>query len=398
MAIPLAHTGLRLQSAVLRRMLHRSGQPVRGVHSAHHAVADGLPFTKYGGRHTVTLLPGVGIGPELMQGVRKVFAAAGVPVDFEEHVLPDLARGADVDEPFEHAVLSIRRNKVALKGNIEIKGRGENLVSRTVQLRRVLDLYVYVMEARSQPGVKTARQSDVDVTLVRQNTEGEYFMLEHSPVRGAAESMKVVTAAASERVARFAFEHARGQRRPRVTVVHNKATLPRSDGLFVDVALAVGSEYPEVDVDVMSVGRCCADLLHDATPFSVVLTPNLYGVYLGAILSGLVGGPGLLAGTNYGPQAAVFEPGTRNKGTDIQGRGVANPVGMLRAAADLLHFVGQRGSAALLRTAVDSALRRGTATHDIGGHSSTDEFIQDVCDHIVAARRPWDPHTFQSSF
>ncbi|KAE8738084.1 hypothetical protein FOCC_FOCC016459 [Frankliniella occidentalis] len=275
--------------------------------------------------HSVTLLPGVGIGPELMQGVRKVFAAAGVPVDFEEHVLPDLARGADVDEPFEHAVLSIRRNKVALKGNIEIKGRGENLVSRTVQLRRVLDLYVYVMEARSQPGVKTARQSDVDVTLVRQNTEGEYFMLEHSPVRGAAESMKVVTAAASERVARRRIKRAE---------------------------------------------------LEHASP----------------------GGPGLLAGTNYGPQAAVFEPGTRNKGTDIQGRGVANPVGMLRAAADLLHFVGQRGSAALLRTAVDSALRRGTATHDIGGHSSTDEFIQDVCDHIVAARRPWDPHTFQSSF
>ncbi|KAJ1529868.1 hypothetical protein ONE63_006600 [Megalurothrips usitatus] len=370
-------------------------------HSVQHTVAEVLPLTKYGGRHTVTLLPGVGIGPELMQGVRKVFAAAGVPVDFEEHVLPEQAlprSHLDRDEPFEHAVLSVQRNKVALKGNIEIKRRGGGQAgqeaSRTVLLRRVLDLYVYVMEARSTPGVKTAKQPDVDVTLVRQNTEGEYFMLEHSPVCGAAESMKVVTADASERVARFAFEYARAQGRHRLTVVHNKATLPRSDGLFADVALAVGAEYPDVAVDVMSAGRCCAELLRDAAPFGVVLTPNLYGVYLGAILSGLVGGPGLLSGINYGPQAAVFEPGTRNKGTQIQGRGVANPVGMLRAAADMLSFVGQRGSGRQLRAAVDAALRRGTATPDIGGASSTDDFIQAVCDDMASARQPWDPDAF----
>uniref|UniRef100_A0A1L8E0A2 Putative isocitrate/isopropylmalate dehydrogenase n=1 Tax=Nyssomyia neivai TaxID=330878 RepID=A0A1L8E0A2_9DIPT len=339
-----------------------------------------IPNAQYGGRHAVTMLPGGGIGPELMNYVRDIFGYAGVPVDFE---VVDIAGTEEGNDDLDYAITSIKRNGVAIKGNIETKSEEAGVISRNVALRNELDLYVNVMNCRTYPGVVTRHQKPIDVIIVRQNTEGEYAMLEHESVPGVVESMKVVTRENSERVARYAFEHARQNGRKKITTVHKANIMKLSDGLFLQVSREIAQEYPDIEHNDMIIDNCCMQLVSNPYQFDVINTTNLYGTITTNVICGLIGGAGLLSGKNYGDHYAIFEPGTRNTGTAIAGKNIANPVAMLNAAVDMLNHLGHKHHAtiiseAIYKTIVEDNLR----TKDIGGSSSSTEIVENIIKYL----------------
>ncbi|XP_059621475.1 isocitrate dehydrogenase [NAD] subunit gamma, mitochondrial isoform X3 [Phlebotomus argentipes] len=308
-----------------------------------------IPNAQYGGRHAVTMLPGGGIGPELMNYVRDIFSYAGVPVDFEVIEIDGTEEGND---DLDYAITSIKRNGVAIKGNIETKSEDASVISRNVALRNELDLFVNVMNCRTYPGVHARHPKPIDIDIVRQNTEGEYAMLEHESVPGVVESMKVVTRENSERVARYAFEHARAHGRKKVTTIHKANIMKLSDGLFLEVSREVSKEYPEIEHNDMIIDNCCMQLVSNPYQFDVMNMTNLYGTIVTNVICGLIGGAGLLSGKNYGDHYAIFEPGTRNTGTAIAGKNIANPVAMLNASVDMLHHLGHKHHASIISEAI----------------------------------------------
>lgn len=242
------------------------------------------------------MLPGGGIGPELMGYVREIFRYCGAPIDFE---VIDIDPSTEGNDDLEYAITSIKRNGVALKGNIETKSQSLSEVSRNVAIRNELDLYVNVVHCKSYPGIP-ARHKDVDVVLIRQNTDGEYAMLEHESVRGVVESMKVVTVENAERVARYAFEYARQNNRKRVTTIHKANIMKLSDGLFLEVANRVHREYPELQHNNMIIDNTCMQAVSNPHQFDVMNMTNLYGTIVSNVICGLIGGAGLISGRNYG--------------------------------------------------------------------------------------------------
>uniref|UniRef100_A0A1L8E0A5 Putative isocitrate/isopropylmalate dehydrogenase n=1 Tax=Nyssomyia neivai TaxID=330878 RepID=A0A1L8E0A5_9DIPT len=346
-----------------------------------------IPNAQYGGRHAVTMLPGGGIGPELMNYVRDIFGYAGVPVDFE---VVDIAGTEEGNDDLDYAITSIKRNGVAIKGNIETKSEEAGVISRNVALRNELDLFVNVMNCRTYPGVVTRHQKPIDVIIVRQNTEGEYAMLEHESVPGVVESMKVVTRENSERVARYAFEHARQNGRKKITTVHKANIMKLSDGLFLQVSREIAQEYPDIEHNDMIIDNCCMQLVSNPYQFDVINTTNLYGTITTNVICGLIGGAGLLSGKNYGDHYAIFEPGTRNTGTAIAGKNIANPVAMLNAAVDMLNHLGHKHHAtiiseAIYKTIVEDNLR----TKDIGGSSSSTEIVENIIKYLSTKVTHW---------
>lgn len=340
-----------------------------------------IPKAHYGGRHAVTLLPGAGIGPELMGYVKEVFRYAGVPVDFED---VDIDPNADNNDDLEYAITSIRRNGVALKGNIETRSTEAGVLSRNVALRNELDLYVNVLHCVSYQGV-VARQKDIDIVIIRQNTEGEYAMLEHESVEGVIESMKIITRSNSERVARYAFEYAKRHNRKKVTTVHKANIMKLSDGLFLETSRNVAKDYPNIVHNDMIIDNTCMQLVSNPHQFDVVLTTNLYGSIISNVICGLLGGAGLLAGKNYGDQYAIFEPGTRNTGTGIAGKNIANPIAMLNAAVDMLRHLGHKRHAVLIQNAINKTLNEGVHTRDLGGQATSREVVDNIMKHIKRA-------------
>nr|CAH7712098.1 unnamed protein product [Callosobruchus chinensis] len=297
---------------------------------------DPIPLAMYGGRQAVSMLPGGGIGPELMSYVRDVFKYAGAPVDFET---VDIDPNSESNEDLDYAITSIKRNGVAIKGNIETKSKSAETLSRNVAIRNELDLYVNVLHCKSYPGIP-ARQSNIDLMIIRQNTEGEYAMLEHECVDGVIESMKVVTASNSERVARFAFEFAKRNGRKKITTIHKANIMKLSDGLFLETSKKIAKEYPEIEHNEMIIDNCCMQLVSNPHQFDVMLMTNLYGSIVSNVCCGLIGGAGLLSGRNYGDHYAIFEPATRNTGKAIAGKNIANPIAMLNAGIDMLNHLG----------------------------------------------------------
>ncbi|XP_045481395.1 isocitrate dehydrogenase [NAD] subunit gamma, mitochondrial-like isoform X1 [Harmonia axyridis] len=337
-----------------------------------------IPVALYGGRNAVTMLPGGGIGPELMSYVREVFKCAGAPVDFE---VIDIDPTEETKQ-FEYALTSIKRNGVAIKGNIETKSETTGVLSRNVAIRNELDLYINVVHCKSFPGVP-ARQSNVDVMIIRQNTEGEYAMLEHESVHGVVESMKVVTESNSERVARYAFEFAKRHGRKKVTTIHKANIMKISDGLFLDTAKRVALEYPEIEHNDMIIDNCCMQLVSSPQQFDVMMMTNLYGSVVSNVACGLIGGAGLLSGRNYGDHYAIFEPGTRNTGTAIAGKNIANPIAMLSASVDMLEHLGHQLHADLIRGAMSKTISEDRIhTPDLGGTAKSTDVVQRIIDHI----------------
>jgi len=340
-----------------------------------------IPIALYGGRHHVTMLPGSGIGPELMGYVRDVFKYAAAPVDFE---VIDINPISENDDDLQTAITSIKRNGVAIKGNIETKSENTLVQSRNVAIRNELDLFVNVLNCRSYPGVK-CRRNDIDIIVIRQNTEGEYAMLEHESVTGVVESMKVVTRSNSERVARWAFEYAKRHGRKKVTTVHKANIMKLSDGLFLEISRQVAKDYPDIEHNDMIIDNCCMQLVSNPKQFDVMVMTNLYGSIVSNVICGLIGGAGLLSGKNYGDHYAVFEPGTRNTGTAIAGKNIANPVAMLNASVDMLHHLGHQTHADLIRDAIYKTIEDNVFTSDLGGTATSTDVVQRVIDHILAS-------------
>lgn len=343
-----------------------------------------IPKAQYGGRHTVTMLPGGGIGPELMGYVTEVFRYGGVPVDFE---LVQIDPKSEGNEDLEYAITSIRRNGVAIKGNIETGSLATDIISRNVALRNELDLFVSVIHTKSYPGV-VARQKNIDVIIVRQNTEGEYAMLEHESVHGVVESMKIVTEDNSERVARFAFEYARKNGRKKVTTIHKANIMKLSDGLFLETSRKVAKDFPEIEHNDMIIDNCCMQLVSNPHQFDVMIMTNLYGTIVSNVICGLVGGAGLFSGKNYGDHYAIFEPGTRNTGTAIAGKNIANPIAMLNASVDMLEHLGHQTHAKIIDKAIERTINEDRIhTPDLGGDAKSTDVVNNILKHVQDATK-----------
>ncbi|CAO1365720.1 unnamed protein product [Diamesa tonsa] len=351
-----------------------------------HRKMDIVPKAQYGGRHTVTMLPGGGIGPELMNYVKEIFRYAGVPVDFE---IIDIDPNSENNEDLDYAITSIRRNGVAIKGNIETKSEQAGVKSRNVAIRNELDLFVNVLNCKSYPGVRSHHQN-VDLVVIRQNTEGEYAMLEHESIKGVVESMKIMTVENSERLSRYAFEYARTHGRKKVTTIHKANIMKISDGTFLESSRRIAKEYPDIQHNDMIIDNTCMQLVSNPHQFDVLLTTNLYGSITSNVICGLIGGAGLLSGKNYGDHYAVFEPGTRNTGTAIAGKNIANPLAMLNASVDMLMHLGHKQHAAAIDDAIHSTIVDDRIhTADFGGSATSTDVIQNVLKHLAEKHISW---------
>jgi isocitrate dehydrogenase (NAD+) len=334
-------------------------------------------------RRTVTLIPGDGIGPEVTEATVRVLEAAGAGIEWERHAV-----GAEAverfGEPLPAAVLeSIRRNGVALKGPVTTPvGRGFQSVN--VQLRQKLDLYANLRPVRSLPSI-AARFEGVDLVVVRENTEGLYKGLEHEVVPGVVESLKIITAAASTRIARFAFEYARANGRKRVTAVHKANIMKLSDGLFLSCFREVAKEYPELEADDRIIDNLCMQLVLQPERFDVLVLENLYGDIVSDLCAGLVGGLGLVPGANLGDGVAVFEA-VHGSAPDIAGKNVANPLALIRSAILMLRHLGEDEVVARLRGALRTVIvERRIMTRDLGGTATTSGFADAVIEELGRA-------------
>src|SRR5438128_9311042 len=329
--------------------------------------------------HPVTLIPGDGIGPELAEATRRVLDASGA--GFEWEVVD--AGEAVIDRygtPLpEHVLASIRRNKVALKGPITTP-IGEGFRSVNVTLRQALNLYANVRPARSMKGLNT-RYENVDLVIVRENTEDLYAGIEHRVGRDAAESIKIITREASERIARYAFDYAIANGRRTVTAVHKANIMKLSDGLFLESCRSVAAEYEgRVAFDDRIVDNMCMQLVQKPEQYDILVAPNLYGDIISDLAAGLVGGLGVAPGANIGTEAAVFEP-VHGSAPKYAGQNRANPTALILSGALMLRHLGEPAAATRVEEAIGEVIAEGRATtYDLGGPAGTSQFA----DAIVA--------------
>jgi isocitrate dehydrogenase (NAD+) len=330
--------------------------------------------------HVVTLIPGDGIGPEVTAAVIRIFQAAGVDIEWERHDAGVIAFKRHGQSLPADLLESIRRNKVALKGPLTTP-IAEGFTSVNVGLRKALDLYANLRPVRNLPGVKS-RFDNVDLIIVRENTEDLYAGLEHEIVPGIVESLKIITEKASTRIARFAFEYARGCGRSRVTAIHKANIMKLSDGLFLESTRKTSREYADVTYDERIVDAACMQLVMHPEKFDVLLLPNLYGDIVSDLCAGLVGGLGIVPGANLGADTAVFEA-VHGSAPDIADKNLANPTALLLSGLMMLEHVGERRHADRIRTALHGVLAEGRVlTRDLGGTASTTEFTDAICRSI----------------
>lgn len=324
----------------------------------------------------ITLIPGDGIGPEVTDAAVRVLDAAGVDIEWDRHDA-GMTVFADYGKPVPDTLLdSIRTNGLALKGPLTtFVGRG--FASANVTLRRSLDLYANVRPVRTLKGIKT-HYDNVDLIIVRENTEDLYSGIEHIIAPGVTESIKVITALASTRIAHFAFQYARKRGRKKVTVVHKANIMKVSDGLFLDSARSVSHEYPDIEFEDCIVDALCMKLVMNPERFDVLLLSNLYGDIVSDLAAGLVGGLGVVPGANLGDKYAVFEA-VHGSAPDIAGKGIANPLGVIFSGIMMLRRMGRDDIADRIKSASFAVLERGEIrTPDLGGKSSTTEFADAI--------------------
>jgi isocitrate dehydrogenase (NAD+) len=327
-------------------------------------------------RHTITLIPGDGIGPEVTAAVVRIIDASGVDVTWERH-------DAGVTALEKHGTTlpatlleSIRRTRVALKGPVATPV-GEGFTSVNVGLRKALELYANLRPVSNLPHVRS-RFENIDLIIVRENTEDLYSGLEHEVVPGVVESLKIITERASNRIARFAFEHANRMGRKRVTGIHKANIMKMSDGLFIRTARTVAAEYPDIRYDEQIVDAACMNLVMKPETFDVLLLPNLYGDIVSDLCAGLVGGLGTVGAANLGETIGVFEA-VHGSAPDIAGKNLANPTALLRSALMMLRHVGEFEAAARIENALFQVLATPErTTRDLGGKATTDEFAHAI--------------------
>jgi len=333
--------------------------------------------------YTVTLIPGDGIGPEVVAATVRVLTATGIPFEWETQIAGAGAIG-EFGTPLPPRVLeSIRRNKVALKGPTETPvATGHRSVN--VELRKQLDLYANLRPVESLPGVKS-RYERVDLVVVRENTEDLYSGLEHVVVPGVVESLKIITEKASTRIAQFAFDYARPHGRKKVTAVHKANIMKLSDGLFLDCCRRVAKEHPDVAYEEVIVDNACMQLVLDPQRFDVLLLENLYGDIVSDLCAGFVGGLGMAPGANIGVSAALFEA-VHGSAPDLAGKNLANPIALILSGALMLDHLREHDAAGRVRQAVRAVLAEGHAlTRDLGGAAGTTEIAEAIARRVQAA-------------
>lgn len=327
--------------------------------------------------HTITLIAGDGIGPEVTRAVVRVLEAGGLQAAWEPFEAGATAVAAgDITLP-DALLASIRRTKVALKGPITTP-IGAGFTSVNVGLRKALDLYANLRPVWNLPNV-ASRYQGVDLVIVRENTEDLYAGLEHTVVPGVVESIKIITEAASTRIARFAFEHARRHQRKRVTAVHKANIMKLSDGLFIECARRVAQDFPEIHYDERIVDAACMQLVMFPERFDVLLLPNLYGDIVSDLCAGLVGGLGVVPAANLGlGGVGVFEA-VHGSAPDIAGQDVANPLALLLSGVLMLHHLNEDAVAERVMRGITTVLAGTVRTRDIGGSATTTAFADAIC-------------------
>lgn len=329
-------------------------------------------------KHTICLIPGDGIGPEVTRATRRVLDAAGLSVEWVE-----LFAGASaLDQGFDNVLpqrtlAAIQAHKVALKGPITTPV-GKGFKSVNVQLRKALNLYAAVRPVRSLAGIKT-RYENVDLVIVRENTEGLYSGIESEVVPGVVTSMKVASEAACTRIARYAFRYATRRHRKRITVFHKANIMKLTDGLFLNCARKIQEEeYPNIEYDEVIIDAGCMKLVQDPAKFDVLLMENLYGDLVSDLCAGLVGGLGVVPGSNIGDEAAVFEA-VHGSAPDLAGKGVANPLALIMSGVMMLNHIHEEALGAKIKAAYNAALEEGTTlTRDLGGTAGTEQFADAI--------------------
>jgi len=331
--------------------------------------------------HTITLIPGDGIGPEVARATCEVIEAAGVKVTWETH-----NAGAEVaalrgttlpDDVLE----SIRKNKVALKGPIGTP-IGKGFRSVHVTLRQALDLYANVRPVRSLPGVEP-RFEGTDMVIVRENTEDLYAGLELMIMPGIAQSIKLITERGCTRIVEYAFDYAMRMGRKRVTVVHKANIMKLSDGLLLEVFRRIAQKFPRIEPAEMIVDACAMQMVKNANKLDVVVTENLYGDILSDLGAGLCGGLGIVPGANIGEAGAVFEA-VHGTAPDIAGQGIANPTALIQSAVMMLHHLGEGAAAQRIENAIIAVYREGSVkTGDLGGTATTRQFTDALCKRVA---------------
>jgi isocitrate dehydrogenase (NAD+) len=324
----------------------------------------------------ITLIPGDGIGPEVTGATISVLRAAGFVADWETFVVGAEALSRYGDPLPKDLIDSIKRNKIALKGPVATPV-GTGFVSSNVRLRKELDLYANLRPVKSLKGVPS-RYENVNLIVVRENTEDLYSGLEHEVVPGVVESLKIITDRASRRISKFAFEYARREGRKKITAIHKANIMKMSDGLFLNCFREVASDYPEIEANDLIVDNACMQLVIDPVQFDVLLLENLYGDIISDLGAGLVGGLGVAPGANIGEDIAVFEA-VHGAAPSIAGRGIANPTALMLTAVLMLKHLDERETALRIQAALERVLADGKVlTRDLGGQATTHEFTDAI--------------------
>ena len=334
-------------------------------------------------KHRITLIPGDGIGPEIVAATVRIIEAAGVDIEWENQIL-----GVQAQEKYgttlpDETIESIKRNKVALKGP-QMTPVGKGFLSVNVGLRRALDLYANVRPVKALPNVE-CRYPNLDLVIVRENTEGLYSGLEHVVVPGVVESLKIITEKASTRIARYAFQFARDNGRKKVSAVHKANIMKVSDGLFLECFYNVAKEFPDIESDDKIIDNCCMQLVMRPEQFDVLVMENLYGDIVSDLCAGLIGGLGLAPGANIGELGAVFEA-VHGSAPDIAGQGIANPTALLMSAIEMLRHIGERDAADRIHAAMLGVFADGKwITRDLGGTAKTNEYARAICEKLAGS-------------
>jgi len=326
--------------------------------------------------HTITLIPGDGIGPEVSHAVKEILAAAKVDITWEETTARAELERRGIDFMQSGVVDSIRKNRVALKGPMAT-AVASGAPSINVGLRQALDLYANLRPVKNLEGVQS-RYQNVDLVIVRENTEDLYAGLEHTVVPGVVESLKIITEKASTRIARFAFEYAVRHGRKKIHSIHKANIMKLSDGLFLTSVRKVAAEFPSIEYKEIIVDNACMQMVLNPGQFDILLLTNLYGDIMSDLAAGLVGGLGVVPSGNIGLQASVFEA-VHGTAPDIAGKGIANPTALLMSAIMMLDHIGESAAARRIETALHNIYREGkTVTRDVGGKATTAEFTAAV--------------------
>ncbi len=333
--------------------------------------------------HRITLLEGDGIGPEITLSVKKILRASGLNIEWEE-----VNAGITVMEEYgtplpSHVINSIKKNKIALKAPITTPV-GEGFRSVNVAIRKELDLYSNVRPAVTLDGVKT-RYDNVNLVIIRENTEGLYSGVEHYiGNKIAAETIKIITREATLKIAQYAFEYARKYGREKITIVHKANIQKCTDGLFLEISREVAKNYPEIKCEDKIVDNMCMQLVQNPERYDVLLCPNFYGDIISDLCSGLVGGLGVAPGANIGDYGvAVFEA-VHGSAPDIAGKNIANPTAFILSAVMMLEHIGEFEKAVIIKNAVKKVLKEGKViTKDLGGNASTDEYTEEIIRNLI---------------